>query len=117
MTKSKTVELLEFYLPGYVVVFERNMNKVSLLRNLKKLVIDPKYMQCNFVVLLYMCYATTIMRECDNDVCLADRKAIEHLKAEGHTVNKQFYLDVLQILSDRNPARLQVLNEKAYEHG
>lgn len=115
MTERKIIAMLGEYLKGYAIEFGHNPNKVSLFRDKKRLVIDYVYLNRNFVVLLYMCYATTLMHECENNVCLADRKAIERLKKEGHTVDKHFFVDVLRILSDRNETRIQVLTEMQRE--
>lgn len=110
--KGKLIDLLEFYCPGIEIKFGINPRKVSLYRQKRLIIIDRNYAHRNFVVLLYLCYTVLLMKECEQDVCIADKKAIDKLIEEGHRVDKQFYLDLLQILSDKNELRVQMIKER-----
>lgn len=103
---------LSDYLPeSYNVKFGTNPYKATLFHNSKTFLIDNFYKKCDIKTLLYMVYATFFMRECLQDVCKADKKALFKIRSLGFKTDKLFFQSIISVLSDQNPARKQMLKE------
>lgn len=92
---------------GFSVEFSFNINKLSINRSDKTIIVDHQFRNIEFGILLFMIYSTLYQKECNGDLFESDLKALERLKNEGFEIDNKFLIKAINTI--KNTERIQNL--------